>query len=427
MPIGGPSVAPSARTWLGAARELTAGAALLPTSTIPVDAKSFTPEDMPKFLPDEAIRGSMAQLYNSILGPEDASFSFGGAAFLDTHGMFLDNTFGDLSTTGSAPANGTTLNAALPVGGTTAVLVTAGAGYTSGQAVQIDSGGVSEVVVLSAAAAGSAITFTNNPLRFPHAAGATVSTVSGPYTHKFALLNSSLGYGGVPGAQPPTLSLTDSTGLNYAGSPGTNTSGARTYPGACVSQFDFTGGSEALLDVKVSGNSMVSAPASAAPVPVASSVVPMAAWRSQVYIGGTAVANQVTTVGEWDLSVKRQLQPYFTVQGSQNPFVIARGPLSATMTLKFTTPADETALSYMLYQGYQWIHVAMTNGLSGANALSMTIDAHACQAVKAKPDRGSALFGFDTEWNLHGNSTDAGGSGGQGPLTITLVNNVPTY
>ena len=61
-----------------------------PTNTVPVDAKSLAPEDMPKFLPDEAIRGSMAMLYNEIIGPDDATFSFGGPNFLDVHGFFLD-------------------------------------------------------------------------------------------------------------------------------------------------------------------------------------------------------------------------------------------------------------------------------------------------------------------------------------------------
>ena len=58
MALGGPSVAPSTRSWLGVARELTVGTPVGPTNTIPMDAKSYRPEDTPKFLPDEAIRGS---------------------------------------------------------------------------------------------------------------------------------------------------------------------------------------------------------------------------------------------------------------------------------------------------------------------------------------------------------------------------------
>ena len=247
MPIGGPPVAPSVRSFLGVARELFAGTAVGPTNTIPVDKGSYSPEDMPKFLPDEALRGNMAGLYNEIIGPADASFSFGGPNFLDVHGFMLDNLFGDLSSTGSNAGerddavSGTA--ATLAIGGTQCT-VTSVTGYAAGSAVMIDSGSVAEVVVLSAAPSGTVLTFGNNPLRFPHQAGASVFTVNSPFVHKFALLNSQLGYGGVAGAQPPTHTLTDNTNLNYAGSPGTNTSGARAYPGAAVGEVSFSGNAE---------------------------------------------------------------------------------------------------------------------------------------------------------------------------------------
>lgn len=429
MPIGGPPVAPSVRSWLGVGRELTMGTAVLPTNTLPVDKGSYAPEDMPKFLPDEALRGSMAGLYNQIIGPADASFSFGGPNFLDIHGFMLDNLFGDLSTTGSSPANGTTLSgsvATLAIGGTQATLASV-TGYGSGATVQIDSGGVSEVVVLSSAPSGTLITFGNYPLRFPHNAGATVNTVGSPYTHKFALLNSQLGYGGVAGAQPPTHTLTDNTNLNYSGTPGTNTSGARAYPAACVGEIQFKGNAENLLDITFSGNSNLSQPASTTPTNVISSVVPVANWRAQIYIGGTAPANQVTDIGEWSLSVKRQLQVYWTVQNVQSPFIIARGPLTATLSLNFTTPADETPLSYMLYQGYQRVFISLSSPGSGGTVVSLQMNATSAQSVKAKPGRSSVLLDFQDEFEMVANSTDTGGSGGLGPCTVTLVNAIPSY
>src|ERR1035438_3598802 len=107
-------IAPSSKTWLGVGREglmalgLT-GQPVLPTNTIPLDKNSYQPEDTPKFLPDEAIRGVMAQLYNDILGVEDATFSFGGPMFLDVGGFWLDNAFGDLSTVGSGTTSSTTV------------------------------------------------------------------------------------------------------------------------------------------------------------------------------------------------------------------------------------------------------------------------------------------------------------------------------
>jgi hypothetical protein len=426
---GGSAVAPSSRRWWGVARENQVGVVTPPTNTVPVDAKSLAPEDQVHFLPDEAIRGSMAMLFNEIIGPEDATFSFGGPNFLDTYGFFLDNIFGDLSTTGTTLANPTSLGgsvATLAIGGTQATIVNA-TGYASASTVQIDTGNITETVILSAVS-GTLITFGNYPLRFPHASGATVSTVSaGPYTHTFALLNSQLGYGGVAGAQPPTLTITDNTNLNYTGSPGTNTSGARAYASACVSAVDITGNAEQLLDFKITGNSFVSAPASAAPTNTVSSVIPVANWRGQIYIGGTAASNQVFQIGEWALNIKRQLQVYWTVQGIQNPYIIARGPLSATFSLKYTAPYDESALAALLYLGYQWVHIVLDNGLSGTSHIRLTIDAHNAQAVKSKPGSSAVLIDFDDSFECVASSTDTGGSGGLGPLVVTLLNGVAAY
>ena len=426
MPLGGPSVAPSTRSWLGVARELTVGIPVAPTNTIPMDAKSYSPEDTPKFLPDEALRGSMAKLYNDIIGPEDASFSFGGPNFLDTHGFFLDNVFGDLSTTGTVSAGTSTAFSGSPAVGATTITVGNGTTFTVGQTVQVDTGTVAEVVTLTATASTS-IGFGNNPLRFAHGASGTVFTVVAPFTHVFALLNSQLGYGGVAGAQPPTLTLTDNTNLNYGGTPGTNTSGARAYPSACVSAVDFSGNAEQLLDLKVTGNSWPSAPAAVTPTNTISSVIPQATWKSNVFIGGTAASNQVNTIGDWAVNIKRQLQVYWTAQGTQSPYIIARGPLDAMMTFKFTAPADETPLAYMLYDGPQWVHITLNSGNSGGTSLSLTVDANNVQFTKSKPGRGAVLLDFDDSAECIANSTNVGGSGGLGPITVKLVNAQPTY
>ena len=199
-------IAPSSKSWLGVGRELVTGLSpVLPTNTIPLDMSSYQPEDTPKFLHDEAIRGVMAQLYNDILGVEDATFSFGGPMFLDVGGFWIDNTFGDLSTTGTSASSTTTLNSGGTIGSTQVVLAS-GSGYSSAASVQIDTGSVSEVVVLSSAPAGGTITFANDPLRFAHGSGVAASVVVGPYTHKWAILNTGSG-------QPPTTTLTDFTNL----------------------------------------------------------------------------------------------------------------------------------------------------------------------------------------------------------------------
>lgn len=424
------AIYPSTRSWLGVAREgfgTATGTVVLPTNVIPMDPKSYSPEDTPKFLPDEALRGNMAMLYNEILGPADASFSFGGPNFLDTYGFFLDNIFGDLSTTGVA---GTVSSAfsGTPAVGATAVTVGGTAGFNIGSVVQIDSGSLAEVVIVTSLAA-TTVVFGNNPLRFTHAATGTIFTVTGPYTHTFALLNSGLGFGGVQGAQPPTHTLTDNTNIITTGTFANNT-GARCYPCACLSAFDMTGNAEQLLDIKVTGNSWPSAIPASSPTKTISTAAPIPNWVSKVYIGGTAAANQIFTIGEWAINVKRQLQVYWTDQGAQTPFIIARGPLSISGAMNFTVPNDDTPLNYMLQNTQPQVRIVMSNstlGSAGTGLLSLQFDSQVTAFIKSKVDRNAVLIGYQNSWDSIANTTNVGGSGGLAPGSFTVVNNIPTY
>jgi hypothetical protein len=418
-------VAPASRSWLGLAREIGgagvsgAGTPALPTNTIPLDKSTYEPEDMPKFLEDLAIRGSMSQRFADVLGVEDASFSYGGPVFGDVWGFFLDNVFGDLSTTGSTPTNGTTLvNSGGVVAGGTSITVAAPAGYANSGIVQIDSGAVSEVVILNAAAGvtGSVLTFSNYPLRFAHGSAATVTTVTGPYTHTFAVLNQEAGYGGAGGAQPPTHTATDYTSL-------TTTVGARSYPSLCIGTLELTGNSEGLFMGKVTGNSWQSSPASTTPTNTTTFTVPLPAWRSTINVGGSAT----TAVGEYVWQVKRELAVYWTEQGAQSPYIIARGTLDASGSLKFTVPSDETALNYMLQNTQPAISVVVNNGSASTGELQFTMSSHGADFIKSKPTRSGVLIGYDNEFRTHANPTDVGGSGGLGQLTVQLINNTPTY
>ena len=402
------TIAPSSKSWLGVGRELITGLSpVLPTNTIPLDMSSYQPEDTPKFLHDEAIRGVMASLYNDILGVEDATFSFGGPMFLDVGGFWIDNTFGDLSTTGSTPSSSTTINSGGSIG-STQVILASGSGYTSTSIVQLGTGSIAEVVVLTAIAGGT-ITFANNPLRFAHGTPAAASVVTGPYTHKWAILNSGSG-------QPPTTTLTDYTSL-------TASVGARAYPSACVSQLDFTGNSEQLLMQKVSGNSWLSIPAVSTPTNTTAFTIPQPNWESTVSIGGSQFYN----IGEWTVSVKRMLQVYWTAQNAQTPYIIARGGLNISGGLNFTVAANETPLTDMLAGAPLAISITLSNGLAGTSLLSLNITTPSAVFEKSKPTRNAVLIGYDNTYEAVANTTDVGGSGGIGPGTITLTNNVPTY
>lgn len=446
MPLGGPNVFPSSKTWLGVTRELTAGSALMPgaapgiagmPSTIPLDKSSFEVEDMPHFLMDESIRGSMGKTFAVILGPEDATFSYGGPFYGDMEGFFLDNLFGDLSSTYTGtPAGSATAATAGSVGGTTLTL-SAGTAFTQGGYAQIGTGSTAEVVAISAVA-GSVITFSQTPLRFAHGTGITVAgigaTPSAPFSHVYNILNSQLGYGGAYGAQPPTHTWMDYLGPMTGQGSGvpSNPYGARLYPGACVAQLDLTGNSEQLLEAKVSGTSWISTPAGTAPTNVVSTSVPIANWRSSVETGlpGSATTlGSVPTIGEWSVSIKRELQVYFTDEGSQNPYVIARGPLDATGSLAYSAPGDETPLDQMLLNTQPDVQIAINNGMDSTNPayIGLTVAIEQAAHTKVKPARSAVLVAYDADWQAVANAVNTGGTGGLGPLTVTLTNGIPTY
>jgi hypothetical protein len=145
--------------------------------------------------------------------------------------------------------------------------------------------------------------------------------------------------------------------------------------------------------------------------------------------GSANTLGSVPTVGEWMVSIKRELQVYFTDQGVQTPFIIARGPLDASGTLNYTVPNDETPLEQMLLNTQPSVQIAINNGQAGTSLtyLGLTLALHQAAFTKVKPNRSSVLVGYDAEYTAVANSVNTGGSGGLGPLTVSLVNSIPTY
>jgi hypothetical protein len=449
--LGGPNIYPGVLSWLGIARELTGGTPVLPAYTQPLDQGSFEPEDTPKFLQDKAIRGAMTDLFYETLGVESATFSFGGPNFLDTHGYFFDNVFGDLSTCSASLASPSTANSVLAVGATSLTVSAAmPAGYTVGAALQLGTAASTntpncysnEVIVISATSATSIITFANTPLRFTHntttfAGSQILNLATGPYTHRFAALNSQLGYGGAFGAQPPTHTFTDVTNIvstftnSTYGTAASNPWGARYYPFSCLKNIDFAGNSEQLLGIKMAGDSFLLAPwpSGSQPTLNVTGARPIPNWNSTVQTIGPSGQTMQTDVGEFSVSFKRQTQVYWTIQGTQQPFVIARGPLTMDGTIQYDPTNNEFPLDYMLLNAQAPMSIVCSNtGIpnSGA-AFSLTFTASQVANVKSKIMRSKALIGYGNTFEGVANSTDIGGSSGLGPGTITLINSIPTY
>jgi hypothetical protein len=327
-------------------------------------------------------------------------------------GFWLDNLFGDLSTVASGGSGSPSQQLAQPVNiGDTALYTLSSIGAVSaGSIIQISDGAASEVVTATAGSTGTSVFFAGTPARFAHATTAVAILRTGVtnYTHTFSVLNSGTG-------QPPTHTLSDTYGL-------TPSVLARCYPCASVAQIDLAGNpGTGLVTMKVAGASWLSQPAASTPTNPGFAAKAFPGWQTTVTVNSV-----IPYAGPWAVSMKRDMVIY---QGanSLSPSWIARGGLTVTGTLGYPDPTNEGPLNQMLTGGLLPVQIVVSNGLSGSSLLSMTITASAAQAAKSKIDRSSGLVGYANAWTATDNSSDAGGSGGIGPVQVALTNNRPSY
>jgi len=404
------TVNPVALEWLGLGPErLTPGTIAAPTATLPVE--KIEPDDQLKLLYDNSIRGIMATNFSATPGTESSEVSFGGPVYLDTIGHVLLNLFGDYSATGSTPTSATTFTGALAAGATSGTL-TSPTGYTSSSIVQIGSGATSEVVQLTGLA-GSVATWANNPLRFAHTGTPAAAVVSAPFTHKFALLNA--GNNG----QPQTHTLTHYNGLTGANK-------AAQYGFWCASQCAFNMDAEKLFTHETKGMAYLQQ-AAGSPVTNSFSLVPVYPnWKFAVGIGGPASGGTlVNDVALASVDIAREVKGYWTANGQQQAYTFGRNSLKATA--KFTEVAqNSTPMSNYINGTQQQVQFAATNGLSGANLLAVTINFQLA-AIETVKFNNNTVIEYESSILGLSNTTDAGGSGGQSPLSVTIQNAVPTY
>lgn len=402
---------PESQQWAGVGRELVGGTAVLPAITMPVDKPE--PDDKPTFIEDKALRGYMGETYGLTQGVEIADFNLSGPVYIDALGYLLHNVMGDYVATGSTPTNSTTLTAQLTAGATTATVASI-VGLAQGQAIQIGitGDGNPEIVVLSIAPAGSTITFTNTPARFTHASGKTVATVVAPFTHIFALYNGGNG-------QPVTHTITHHQGIS-------GTYGAKQYALWCGQEIGLTLNAQQAFMHDTKGQSILGVAASAAPTNTPSTAALQASWEAKVGIGGPASGGtQILNVIEPKITVGRQLKPYWTLTGFQSPFTIGRNALS--ITGGFTHLAtDELPMLNMLNNVQPQLQVVISNGLSGANLLSVQFDCKVGAYDTAKLQANDELE-YVVTWKGVMNATNIGQSGGLGPGLVTIQNAIPTY
>lgn len=329
-----PTTWPSAKRFIGTAKETTQGTAVTPiTFTHPV--ADFSPSDEYTWLVDSALRGSMVGTYGEVQGTGRTDFAIPDSPlFIDGIGFWLNNILGDLTTTGA----------------------------------------------------------------------------SAPFTHAFSVLNSGTG-------QPGSLTIADWQGP-------VATSKARQYPGACLAELTIKGNAESsFMEWSCKGSGWLSAAMGTEPVSAPTAAAPLAAWRSKIGLGGPASGGtQNLTVGEWEITISRVISVQHTAGNTQQPYIIQRGEVTVTGSLKFTKPADEAAFNYMVNNTQPILQILVSNGGAGAALLSLQIDINQAAFTSSKINRSDPAVGYDNEFTAVANTTNAGASGGYSPIKVTLQN-----
>jgi hypothetical protein len=422
VPLTVPStVFPSERRGVGVAREPagSVGTALVPSTWVPV--VNFVPEDKPMWLPDESLRNAMAMTYGLIQGPYVADLTFDASpVYMDSIGHFLYNILGDYTASGvSTGTTGTLLagGTGYPLLTTGTIIVPQGSNFAAGAPgyVQLDATGTNSEIVGYSSASGTTIVLSGTT-RITHSASASVYQVGGPYKHVFSLLN------GTGNAQPPTHTITDRTYIP-AGQ-------ARWYPFTCISEMTFTGNAEKLFEWSGKGVGYANQEPGTGTVTTSTfgAVPAEPSWNSAFGLAGVASGgSQIYQVGEWAFTLTRVVEPYFTADGTQNPYIIGRGKFSTTGKVTFSPTINEVPLTEMLNNVQPQIQVVQTNSLAGTQLESMQFDVQVCAFDAAVIEPGKALFGYADGFQAVANTTNTGNTGGYGPVQVTLNNQVPTY
>lgn len=402
-----------AKQFLGVANEAVQGTPVAMTFTELVS--SMKNKDVPKWLEDKSWRGSMGtDAFAQIQGVKAADFDLGGPVYGDGLPFFLRNIMGDLATTGTPTGSGATTLAAQAGAGATSLSTVAS--IPNGTLVQVGTGATAECVTTGTPTGSGPytipITTPSSGLVYTHASAQAVTPVTGPYTYAFSLLNGGSG-------QPISHTLT-----HYLGP--TATSGARQYPGACLSEMGFKFNAESeLFSWTGKGTSFPTVILGSPPTANPTSILPIASWQTKVGIAGPASGGTlVSTVMDGEINLKRELGVYYTTTGVQTPYVIQRGGLMVEGKLNFGAVPDESPLLYMLNNTQPILQIVHSNGLSGTNLITVQFDIQVAAFTTAEAETSKTAVGYQDAFKAVFNTTNAGGSGGLSPIKVSVTNNI---
>ena len=165
-----------------------------------------------------------------------------------------------------------------------------------------------------------------------------------------------------------------------------------------------------------------------------SAVAPYPSWRTVTGIAGPASGGtQVKYIADHSVTLTRAIKAYNTEQGAQTPFVIARGKQSNAGKITISPATDDTSMIAFLANTQPQLQFLSSNGLSGANLVSVQVDILLGAYDTDDITDNSELFGFEVNFkpqhtaSASGGITTTGASGGKGAVKVTLINNVPSY
>jgi len=228
--------------------------------------------------------------------------------------------------------------------------------------------------------------------------GDYVYTAGTPSQHAMSVKNSGTG-------QATSYTLTDYNGYNQ-----------RQYAGCMFGSVDTKFNAEGLLEYTATAQGFQSSVNATALTTGFSALTPVPVWTGVTTIGGSVTPK----LAEGNVNITRSLTPIFTVDGSQSPYQIFQGAVSAEGSLKLIFE-DDTDYTRYLTNTQPSLDFTFSTG-TGASQLSVQLHLSKAAFTVAKVDRSKDFVELDVTYKGIATTSDGGSSGGYSPIKVTILN-----
>lgn len=392
--VGGTGTSyPVAGTQLGLALETARGTLeSAPAYMFPVREPKYEP--MQAYIPDQTLQGSAVKTYDEVLGMRYDKHGWSSYPYLDSFPLLVIGELGSTDTLVTAIA-ATTLSSAATAGASTVSLtgtVAAGDWITFGTYPTLETH-----LVKSVTGSGPYVATLADPVVFAQANGAAVTGLTG---HKMSLLNTTQ-------MQPPSLSLWDNDNEQW-----------RSMAACQLDELTIKGNATGMVEYTVTllGNPAVNN-ATAPSVSYTGTRAP-APWTFGLQLGGT----QLTTVEDWEISLKRSTKEVPAVTGTQEYFQYFADVLDISGKLTFVEQSGSPYLANYLNGTEESIDFTIFDMKAGG-----ALNVHSTNAffTVGSLERGSEYVKVPITFDPMPTSTDAL-AGGVSPVLVQVANSVTT-